>query len=79
MPLIPRGSKRIYAFGTHAIPGLVDNRKQGLHENTPVGFRHTDADGHTLIAPIHNRHDPRSPHFKISDLTGFPKKAELQK
>lgn len=57
VPLIPRGSKRIYAFGTQAIPGMVGDRKKGLHENAPIGFRYSDDDGHTwsaveLIKPI---------------------------
>lgn len=59
VPLIPRGSNRIYAFGSQAIPGLVGNRKQGMHENTPIGFRFSDDDGHTwspveLIKPTND-------------------------
>lgn len=57
VPLTPRGSKRIYAFGTQAIPGMVGDRKKGLHENAPIGFRYSDDDGHTwsaveLIKPL---------------------------
>ena len=43
-------SGRIYAFGTQAIPGSVGDRKLGLHENTPIGFRYSDDDGHTWSA-----------------------------
>ena len=38
IPLIPRGSKRIYAFGTQPIPNEY-SREKGRHENTPIGFR----------------------------------------
>ena len=60
VPLVPRGSKRIYAFGTQAIPGLVGDRKQGLHENAPIGYRYSDDDGHswtpvTLLKPVNDR------------------------
>lgn len=56
VPLIPRGSPRIYAFGTQPIPGMVGDRSKGLQENCPIGFRWSDDDGHnwskvTLIRP----------------------------
>ena len=59
IPLIPRGSKRIYAFGTQPIPSKY-SREKGRHENTPIGFRSSDDDGHswsgaTLIKP---KNDP---------------------
>ncbi len=47
VPLIPRGSKRIYAFGTQPLPGMVGDRSKGLQENCPIGFRYSDDDGHT--------------------------------
>ena len=58
VPLIPRGSKRIYAFGTQPIPGKWSPEK-GLHENAPIGFRWSDDDGHTwsdvtLIEPVND-------------------------
>ena len=58
VPLIPRGSKRIYAFGTQPIPGKWTWEK-GLHENAPIGFRWSDDDGHTwsgvtLIEPAND-------------------------
>jgi BNR repeat-like domain len=42
IPLIPQGTKRIYAFGTQAIPEL----QEGL-ENAPIGFRFSDDDGYS--------------------------------
>lgn len=58
IPLIPRGSKRIYAFGTQPIPSKY-SREKGRHENTPIGFRWSDDDGHTwskakLIEPVND-------------------------
>jgi len=50
VPLIPKGSKRIYAFGTQAIPGMVGDHSKGLHENAPIGYRYSDDDGHTWSA-----------------------------
>ena len=47
VPLIPDGSKRIYAFGTQAIPGMVGERSRGLQENAPIGFRYSNDDGYT--------------------------------
>jgi hypothetical protein len=54
IPLIPRGTKRIYAFGTQPIEGKREGR-----ENCPIGFRWSDDDGHTwsdvrLIRPKNN-------------------------
>ena len=58
MPLIPRGTRRLYAFGTQPIWGLY-TRERGLHENAPIGFRYSDDDGHTwsqvrLIRPVND-------------------------
>lgn len=46
IPLIPRGSTRLYAFGTQPIWDLY-TRKRGLQENAPIGYRYSDDDGHT--------------------------------
>ena len=51
VPLVPRGGKRIYAFGTEPIFGRIEDR-----ENAPIGFRVSSDDGHnwspvTLIRP----------------------------
>jgi hypothetical protein len=58
IPLIPRGSKRIYAFGTQPIPGKW-TWENGQRENGPIGFRWSDDDGRTwsdvkLIAPTND-------------------------
>ncbi len=58
IPLIPRGSGRIYAFGTQPIPNEY-TREKGKFENTPIGFRWSDDDGHswsdvTLIKPVND-------------------------
>ena len=52
IPLIPRGSKRIYCFGTQPIAGHFDGT-----ENAAIGYRFSDDDGHTwsdvsLIKPV---------------------------
>ena len=58
IPLIPRGSKRIYAFGTQPIPALY-TRERGLQENAPIGYRFSDDDGQhwsevRLIRPVND-------------------------
>jgi hypothetical protein len=56
IPLIPRGIKRIYAFGTQPVWSEF-NTENGHGENAPIGFRSSDDDGHTwsevqLIRPV---------------------------
>lgn len=58
IPLIPRGSRRIYAFGTQPIWELY-TRERGLQENAPIGYRYSDDDGHhwsevRLIRPVND-------------------------
>jgi hypothetical protein len=58
VPLIPRGTKRLYAFGTQPIPGRWVLHK-GLVENAPIGFRWSDDDGRTwsdvqIIDPVND-------------------------
>jgi hypothetical protein len=58
IPLIPRGTKRIYSFGTQPDPKTYDWRNGG-QENTPIGYRWSDDDGYTwsdatIIAPIND-------------------------
>jgi hypothetical protein len=58
IPLIPKGSHRIYAFGTQPIPSEY-SREKGKFENTPIGFRWSDDDGYawskaTLIKPVND-------------------------
>ena len=58
VPLIPRGTKRIYAFGTQPVWSEFSVAK-GQHENAPIGFRHSDDDGRTwsgvqLVRPVND-------------------------
>ena len=58
IPLIPRGTERIYAFGTQPIPNQY-SREKGKFENAPIGFRWSDDDGHSwsqesLIRPVND-------------------------
>jgi hypothetical protein len=58
VPLIPRGSKRLYAFGTQPIPGMY-TRERGQAENAPIGYRYSDDDGRTwsevrIIRPVND-------------------------
>ena len=58
IPLIPRGTERIYAFGTQPIPSEY-SREEGKFENAPIGYRWSDDDGHTwseatLIKPAND-------------------------
>lgn len=46
VPLVPRGSKRIYAFGTQPVWSKF-SVANGQQENAPIGFRWSDDDGHT--------------------------------
>lgn len=59
IPLIPKGSKRIYAFGTQPIPTAY-SWENGQAENTPIGYRWSDDDGHTWsdVTLIHPVNDP---------------------
>jgi hypothetical protein len=54
VPLVPRGSKRLYAFGTEPVFGRIEDR-----ENAPIGFRISEDDGRTwsevtLIRPVND-------------------------
>jgi hypothetical protein len=59
VPLIPRGSKRIYAFGTQPVVGKFTH-EDGQRENAPIGFRWSDDDGRTWssVKLIEPRNDP---------------------
>ena len=59
IPFIPKGSKRIYAFGTQPIPGKW-TWKDGKRENAPIGYRWSDDDGHTWseVKLIEPENDP---------------------
>ena len=55
VPLLPRGTRRIYAFGTEPIFKLFDPP-----ENAPIGYRYSDDDGYTWseVSLIHPANDP---------------------
>ncbi len=58
IPFTPKGSDRIYAFGTQPIPGKW-TWEDGQRENAPIGYRWSDDDGHTwsevkLIEPVND-------------------------
>jgi acetyl esterase/lipase len=58
IPLIPRGTQRIFAFGTQPIAGHWTH-ENGQRENAAIGYRWSDDDGHTwsqvkLIAPVND-------------------------
>jgi len=50
IPLIPKGSKRIYSFGTQPVWGLY-TRENGQCENAPIGYLYSDDDGYTWKGP----------------------------
>ena len=55
VPLIPKGSKRIYVFGTEPSPSDFNPP-----ENAGIAFRYSDDDGYTWSGPerIHPQNDP---------------------
>jgi hypothetical protein len=59
IPFIPRGSTRIYAFGTQPIPGKW-TWLDGQRENAPIGYRWSDDDGRTWseVKLIEPQNDP---------------------
>ncbi|MBM3502049.1 MAG: exo-alpha-sialidase [Armatimonadetes bacterium] len=59
VPLIPRGSKRIYAFGTQPVWDLFTTER-GQGENAPIGYRYSDDDGHhwSEVRLIRPQNDP---------------------
>jgi hypothetical protein len=60
IPLIPRGTRRIYAFGTQPVWGAWDPKHPGTNENAPIGYRWSDDDGRTWseVRLIRPRNDP---------------------
>jgi hypothetical protein len=59
VPFIPRGSNRIYAFGTQPVWGLW-TQERGLGENTPIGYRFSDDAGQhwSEVRLIRPKNDP---------------------
>lgn len=70
IPLIPKGTKRIYAFGTQPIPSEY-SREKGRHENTPIGFRWSDDDGYTWskVQLIKPENDPGFLGMSVTRMT----------
>lgn len=59
IPLIPRGTKRLYNFGTQPLIGRYDPKDPSKRENAPIGYRWSDDDGFTwsevqLISPTND-------------------------
>jgi len=50
IPLIPKGSDRIYCFGTQPVWDEYCMKK-GQQENAPIGYFYSDDDGYTWIGP----------------------------
>lgn len=70
IPLIPRGTQRIYAFGTQPIPGKW-RWQDGERENAPIGYRWSDDDGYSwsevkLIEPVN---DPKFMGMSVMRMT----------
>ena len=63
IPFIPKGSKRIYAFGTQPNPAIGYSSKNGEQENAPIGYRYSDDDGKTWSDPVYIR-PKNDPGFK---------------
>lgn len=66
VPLIPRGSARIYAFVTEPMAG----RYNGV-ENAVIGYRYSDDDGYTWSEPqlIEPRNDPGYEGMSVIHMT----------
>jgi len=71
VPLIPRGTKRIYAFGTQPIWDMY-TRERGLHENAPIGYRFSDDDGRTWseVRVIRPENDPGFRGMSVTRMCG---------
>lgn len=59
IPFIPKGTNRLYAFGTQPIRYSY-NAEGGLQENSPIGYRYSDDDGHSWseVRLIRPENDP---------------------
>jgi hypothetical protein len=51
IPLIPRGTKRLYSFGTQAIWSLYNPLDKARAEDCPIGYFYSDDDGRTWTGP----------------------------
>jgi hypothetical protein len=70
VPLIPRGSKRIYAFGTQPVWGQF-TYANGQGENAPIGYRYSDDDGYTWseVRLIRPKNDPEFRGMSVIHMT----------
>ncbi len=73
IPLIPKGTDRIYAFGTQPIWNMVGYTPQehGLSENAPIGYRYSDDDGYTWseVRIIKPENDPSFSGMSVMRMT----------
>lgn len=59
VPLIPKGTRRLYSFGTQPVWSTYIYTNKAIRENAQIGFRWSDDDGHTwspvqLIQPAND-------------------------
>lgn len=78
IPFIPKGSKRIYAFGTQPVFGMYA-RDNGRQEDAPIGYRYSDDDGYhwsevRIIKPVN---DPDYRGMSVMRMTETDKGAWL--
>ncbi len=67
IPLIPRGGKRIYSFGTQPVRDEYTT-EGGLGENAPIGWFYSDDDGYTWTGPTMIRPE-EDPSFRGMSVT----------
>jgi hypothetical protein len=74
IPFIPKGSARIYAFGTQPVFSMYE-WEDGNHENTPIGYRYSDDDGRTWseVRFIRPRNDPGFRGMSVMRMTETPR------
>jgi len=74
IPLIPRGSKRIYSFGTQAVWSHFDPVDKAKREDSPIGFLWSDDDGRTWSGPtlIQPQNDPGFRGMSVVRMTETP-------
>lgn len=68
IPLIPKGGKRLYAFGTQPVWGQFSPDEK---ENAPIGFRTSDDDGRTWsdVTLIRPQNDPEFRGMSVMRMT----------
>lgn len=67
IPLIPKGSDRIYCFGTQPVWDQYD-RSEGRQENAPIGYFYSEDDGYTWKGPVLIRPE-NDPQFRGMSVT----------